>query len=128
MALKGIARAAVSLTDSSVTDFPGKEWTSVNYRGLEFIRAFSPIRQTDDATDIQGSCNITDYTAYEQFVFSVDVDILKAKDPSGTEEASSTSIREEGNSFVKEVTRFDDKWDKGNSLERMLVPPPHGKR
>ncbi|KAK6314768.1 hypothetical protein J4Q44_G00142970 [Coregonus suidteri] len=64
---------------SFVPDFPGKEWTSVNYGGLEFIRAFSPIRQTDDAADILGRCNITDYTAYEQFVFSIDVDILKAK-------------------------------------------------
>ncbi|CAB1345974.1 unnamed protein product [Coregonus sp. 'balchen'] len=108
---------------SFVPDFPGKEWTSVNYGGLEFIRAFSPIRQTDDAADILGRCNITDYTAYEQFVFSIDVDILKAKGPSGREEASPASKRKEGNSFVREVTSLDDKWDKGNSLEREEASP-----
>ncbi|KAL0962898.1 hypothetical protein UPYG_G00346880 [Umbra pygmaea] len=67
---------------SFVPDFPGNEWTSVNYHGREFIRAFSPIRYTDDTTDILGRCNIREYTVYEQFVFSVDMDILKAEDSS----------------------------------------------
>ncbi|XP_029598042.1 uncharacterized protein LOC115180245 [Salmo trutta] len=101
---------------SFVPDFPGKEWTSVNYGGLEFIRAFSPIRQTDNAADILGRCNITDYTAYDQFVFSVDVDILKAKDPSGTEESSPASKMLEENSLEREKASPASKREEGNSF------------
>lgn len=71
---------------------PGEEWTPVNYGGNEFKRAFSPVMWTDNVADILGRCNISDYTAYEQFVLSVDVDIL-CEDNS--KDSSSTCRREE---------------------------------
>ncbi|KAJ8007037.1 hypothetical protein DPEC_G00113410 [Dallia pectoralis] len=101
---------------SFVPDFPGTEWTSVNNGGVEFIRAFSRISQTSDAADILGRCNITDYTAYEQFVCSVDMDILNIEDPSRRKELCPTSDKGATSHYKKEERKSS--WKETNGLER----------
>ncbi|KAG9280681.1 hypothetical protein AMEX_G3421 [Astyanax mexicanus] len=53
-----------------------KEWTTVTYRDYDFIRSICPVYSTDDEVDVIWCCSVSDYTAYGQLVFSVDMDFL----------------------------------------------------
>ncbi|XP_046878928.1 uncharacterized protein LOC124469585 [Hypomesus transpacificus] len=91
---------------SFVPSYPGREWASINHGGQDFSRAFSSVTWTDNALDILGRCNITDYTVYEQFVFSVDVDILH---PDHSDRTGLISVsREPSHSPRKERTRYNN--------------------
>ncbi|XP_062339406.1 uncharacterized protein LOC134037868 [Osmerus eperlanus] len=91
---------------SFVPSYPGREWASINHGGQDFSRAFSSVTWTDNALDILGRCNITDYTVYEQFVFSVDVDILH---PDHSDRTGQISVsREPSYTPRKERTKYKD--------------------
>lgn len=72
---------------SFIPDVSIKEWSVVSYQSEEFTRCISPLAYTDDAGDIAGRCNVTDYTEYGQLVFSVDVDFLLGKTGTGSHDA-----------------------------------------
>ncbi|KAL2102628.1 hypothetical protein ACEWY4_001796 [Coilia grayii] len=73
---------------SFIPDVSIKEWAMVSYQGEDFTRCISPLAYTDDAGDIAGRCNVTDYTEYGQLVFSVDVDFLRLRSEAGSHDAA----------------------------------------
>lgn len=77
---------------SFIPDISNKEWTMVSFQNEDFMRCISPVVYTDDAGDIAGRCNMTDYTEYGQLVLSVDIDFLQERSKKGDKELTGPAV------------------------------------